>query len=176
MIIDTEYVRIDRDMHVKTAASSLFLRDGNKRCLQPRTIQDSGVQLEDRVSQLYDRGLHRRIGTSKPSFVPGPGLVEILLRRQEGLEGVIVKLLGECTSGALFCVKRLGHEASATRRQLLELLRAFSRIQEEPHDVGEHEHHDNEEDRGCNAYSSVRLGDGYQENHVRGKERNKPSI
>ena len=120
------------ELEREAGARRRLLRDGAERRLHARLLEHVRVQLGDRVPQLphgvhespvgsLERGMRRRLGD----------LLELMARREEILERVVVERLGEDPALPLLRLERVGEEARALLCEPAHLLGAPAELEGE---------------------------------------------
>src|SRR5438105_3748093 len=115
VVIYARCVWVDRDVRRKSSPATLLLGHGDQRRLQPRVLENGWMQLRDGVPESDDGSPNSCIRTGESGAFSFPGFLKILPRSEESLQCIVVQLLSQITSRALFCVESLGHEPAAAR-------------------------------------------------------------
>ena len=110
-------VEVERDPRARRG----LLRERADRDGKPGLLEHVRVELDHGVSQLPDRLHERRVGAIQRRMrCRLAGLLQLVARRQEVLERVVVQGLGEHAALPLLRVQRVREQPRALRGQLLD--------------------------------------------------------
>ena len=100
------------------SAGGGLLRDGAERGLEPRRLEDVGVEVEDRLAELPrrgdERGVRPREGRVRDRLAR---LLQLVPGGEEVLDGVVVQRLGERLALALLRLERVASAGASGRRR-----------------------------------------------------------
>ena len=84
---------IDPHLAAIATPAALLLANRSEGGGQPGVLECIGVQVEDRLPKFLDRPLHPLARTNEGRAVRAACLVQILMCRQQALDGLVVKRL-----------------------------------------------------------------------------------
>jgi hypothetical protein len=135
---------------IKASASARAFRDGPEGRFEACLVEDVRVELEDRAAQLGERLGESGMSPLEVRRRAGGGALDVLTCGEEALDGVVVEVLGEDATFAVFGSHYVGQKLSSSPGKLGERLCACVQQTGEQRGRGS----DPEEVSGLNCHES----------------------